>query len=62
MKPPGYWVFRDAFNGAKSFGVFICENAKCNNQWISANTNKDFRQGCKLCQKRVLPKYMWENR
>ncbi len=62
MKPRGYWVLRDAFNGAKSFGVFICDNVKCKHQWISANANKDFRMACQLCEKRALPKYMWENR
>ena len=59
---PGYWILRDAFNGSKSFGVFVCENAKCNKQqWISAHANKAFRMSCNNCEKRVLPTYMWVN-
>ena len=61
VNTPGYWILRNAFNGIKSFGVFVCENKKCNNRWTSAYANKEFRQGCKLCDKRVLPSYMWVN-
>ena len=58
---PGYWILRDAFNGSKSFGVFVCEDTKCKKQWISAHANKEFRMGCNICEKRVLPTYMWVN-
>jgi hypothetical protein len=65
MKPPidtpGYWILRDEFKGIKSFGHFVCENAKCKNNWTSAHANKEFRQGCKLCDKRALPAHMWVN-
>ena len=61
VNTPGYWILRNAFNGIKSFGVFVCENKKCNNRWKSAHAYKIYRQGCKSCDQYTLPTYMWVN-
>jgi len=59
---PGYWELRDNFKGLKSFGSYVCESKKCKNkEWISAHAHKEYRQGCKSCDKFVLPMYMWVN-
>jgi hypothetical protein len=56
----GAWVKRRDFEGRKSFGIFMCHRCK-RKTWRSAYAMKKFRQGCKKCNKQLLPKFMWEN-
>ena len=55
---PGEWIPRLEFNGRKSFGAFEC---KCRKIWVSAHAYKDYEQGCKGCEQKSLPKFMWVN-
>ena len=55
----GHWVLRRNFPYKKSFGYFKCDD--CNKWWISAHSFKEYKQGCKRCEKMHFPKYMWLN-
>ena len=55
----GQWVARNKFKREKSFGFFKCH--KCNKTWLSAHAFRKYRQGCKGCETKVLPIYLWEN-
>ena len=54
----GEWVERRNFDGEKSFGFFICD---CGRYWLTAHCYRDYKQGCKWCEKESLSYYMWEN-
>ena len=54
----GRWVRREEFFGKKSFGSYEC---KCGNEWTSAHAFKVYKQGCKRCERKILPKFMWRN-
>jgi len=56
---PGRWQYREEFNGFKSFGYFTCSN--CEKSWFSAHAFKEYKQGCKNCNRYYLPDYLWEN-
>ena len=56
---PGYWIARADFPGDKSFGYFSCD--ACSNSWLSAHAFKHYRQGCKACEDKSLPTWMWVN-
>jgi hypothetical protein len=66
----GFWLLLALFqaelssrnptmNSFKSFGCFECPN--CSNKWTSAHAFTDFKQGCKRCETKTLPKVMWLN-
>lgn len=67
----GYWVEREQFTGRKSFGYFVClqcehkdrkRKAKRKNySWMSAHSFPQYMQGCKHCETKTLPTYMWVN-
>ena len=56
---PGKWVQRESFDGNKSFGYFKC--SKCSKDWYSAHSFPQFKQGCKKCEKKEYPLYLWKN-
>jgi hypothetical protein len=56
---PGEWVPREEFLGRKSFGWFSCN--KCNKSWVSAHAQCIYTQGCKRCETKSYPIYMWKN-
>ena len=55
----GEWVEREEFTGRKSFGRFTCR--RCRKGWLSAHAMPGFRQGCKACEKKSMPSWMWMN-
>lgn len=55
---PGQWVLREDFTGRKSFGYFVCG---CGRFWLSAHAFKDYRQGCRGCEQKSFPYFLWEN-
>jgi len=55
----GEWIEREVFDGQKSFGFYEC--SKCFNTWLSSKSFKDYRQGCKYCNKDNYPLYLWKN-
>lgn len=57
----GVWVARADFVGIKSFGRFECSGSGCDNTWASAHAYKLFKQGCKSCEKKSFPRWMWVN-
>eukprot|EP00005_Dracoamoeba_jomungandri_P001095 CAMPEP_0174257416 /NCGR_PEP_ID=MMETSP0439-20130205/6549_1 /TAXON_ID=0 /ORGANISM="Stereomyxa ramosa, Strain Chinc5" /LENGTH=139 /DNA_ID=CAMNT_0015340489 /DNA_START=46 /DNA_END=466 /DNA_ORIENTATION=+ len=55
----GRWVKRAKFLDEKSFGVFICH--RCKKSWQSAHSFPDYKQGCKKCNSKFYPVYLWVN-
>jgi hypothetical protein len=58
----GSWVEREEFSGVKSFGFFECPGPKCRHFWISAHASKKYCQGCRQCETKSRPKFMWVNK
>ena len=54
----GFWVKRKHFTGRKSFAAFDCP---CGKYWISAHGFPCYKQGCKSCDEKSLPKFLWVN-
>jgi hypothetical protein len=66
QKPPfegavGAWVKRREYEGVKSFGLFTCHRCSKHKTWQSAHAFKNYRQGCKKCNKKWLPIFLWKN-
>lgn len=59
VETEGYWVKRNDFEREKSFGYFVC--TKCKKNWLSAHSFKKYKQGCKGCEKKYYPQYLWYN-
>lgn len=57
----GEWVPRAQFfsSNSKSFGYFQCNY--CHKNWMSAFARKNYKQGCKQCDRYFLPVFMWIN-
>lgn len=56
----GHWVSNyDYKNKGKSFGYFQCNY--CTKNWMSAHSQKSFKQACKSCDRYFLPAFLWVN-
>lgn len=56
---PGEWVERRDFDEHKSFGAFECP--RCHKTWLSAHAFPVYKQGCKKCDRKSFPKFLWKN-
>jgi len=59
VESPVKWECREEFNSRKSIGYFKC--SRWFKSWISAHAFKDYKQGCKECNRYVFALYLWKN-
>jgi hypothetical protein len=59
----GKWLARHYYQERKkdstTFGYFKCNY--CDKAWTSAFAYKSYKQGCKECERRFPPAYLWVN-